>query len=124
MPTPAVEKLFMHSFDLAAAGYRSRLVDAEGGKLHLENTNFDLGVVARPGEYKLQDDAYAFWLNALAENKYAGLTPLIRTELLNYYSNLTTPLDTKKHKKDWNRLLAELNDLKTTNPGSELRGTK
>ncbi len=123
MPTPPVERLFMRSFDIAASGYRSRLSEAANDTLHLENTNFDLGVVARPGEYKLQDDAYAYWLDVLAQDKYNGITPRIRADLLSYYSNLSAPLHTKRHKKDWHQLLAELSGLKAVNADSE-PGTK
>ncbi len=56
MPTPPAEQLFMRSFDIAAHAYRDQLIDAGAGALHLENTNFDLGRIAGPGEYWLQDD--------------------------------------------------------------------
>lgn len=114
MPTPRVEQLFMKSFDVATSGYRKELQQAGIGTLHLENTNFDLGVVARPGEYKLQDEAYAYWLDALADDHYRGATPDIASALLSYYSNLNAPFSTKKDRKSWKRLLAELEGLKTS----------
>ncbi|MBV9301437.1 MAG: zinc dependent phospholipase C family protein [Acidobacteriaceae bacterium] len=114
MPTPQVEQIFMRSFEAATAGYRSRLSDTAGGNLQLANTNFDLGRAARPGEYRLQDDTYAYWLHALAEDKFSGVTPRIGDEILGYYSNFKALLDTKKDKENWRRVLTELDELKAT----------
>jgi hypothetical protein len=112
-PTPQVEQLFMRSFDVATTAYRGKLDDARRGKLRLENTNFDLGAAARPGQYKLQDDTYAYWLDALAQENFSGLTPRIREELLRYYGNLDAPLHSKGHKSTWKRLLTQLDRLKS-----------
>jgi hypothetical protein len=112
-PTPQVEQLFMRSFDVATMAYRGKLEDTRNGTPRLENTNFDLGVAARPGEYKLQDDTYAYWLDALAQQNFSGLTPRIREELLRYYGNLDAPLHSKGHKSTWKRLLTQLDRLKS-----------
>jgi hypothetical protein len=123
MPTPPVEQLFMRSFDVATDGYRKQLAEAGAGTLRLENTNFDLGVVARPGQYRLQDDTYAYWLDALSQDNFTGLTPAITKELLTYYGNLNAPLHPKKDKKRWQRLSTELDRLKASvgvPPGREI----
>jgi hypothetical protein len=112
-PTPQVEQLFMRSFDVATTAYRGKLDDARQGTLRLENTNFDLGMAAQPGDYKLQDDTYAYWLDALARENFAGLTPHITEELLRYYGNLNAPLNSKLHKSTWKRLLTQLDRLKS-----------
>ncbi|MGI8959930.1 MAG: zinc dependent phospholipase C family protein [Bryobacteraceae bacterium] len=112
-PTPQVEQLFMRSFDVAIRGYRGKLDDARRGTLRLENTNFDLGAITPPGDYQLQDDTYAYWLDALTKDKFSGLTPPMAAELLKYYGNLNAPLHSKRHMGDWNRLLAELDRLKS-----------
>jgi hypothetical protein len=112
-PTPQVEQLFMRSFDVATTAYRGKLDDARRDTLRLENTNFDLGVAARPGDYKLQDDTYAYWLDALAQENFAGSTPRITEELLRYYGNLNAPLNSKRHKSTWKRLLTQLDRLKS-----------
>jgi len=111
--TPQVEQIFMRSFDVATTAYRGKLDEAGKGTLRLENTNFDLGAVARPGDYELQDDTYAYWLDALAQDNFSGLTPRITEELLRYYGNLNAPLHSKKRKSAWNRLLTELDRLKS-----------
>lgn len=112
-PTPQVEQLFMRSFDLVATAYRGKLNSVNTGALRLENTNFDLGAAAPPGRYQLQDDTYAYWLDALAKENFAGVTPPITQELLRYYGNLNAPLHSKNHKSAWKRLLAQLDRLKS-----------
>jgi hypothetical protein len=71
-----------------------------------------VGVPTPPGDYKLQDDTYAYWLDALAQENFAGLTPPITAELLRYYGNLNAPLSSKRHKSTWKRLLVQLDSLK------------
>jgi Zinc dependent phospholipase C len=112
-PTPQVEQLFMRSFNVATTTYRGNLDDVRRGTLRLKNTNFDLGVTTPPGDNKLQDDTYAFWLDALAQENFSGLTPRITEELLRYYGNLNAPLNSKRHKSTWKRLLAQLDRLKS-----------
>jgi hypothetical protein len=52
-------RFLCRSFDIATTGYGNQVIAADHGNLRLENTNFDLGVVARPGDYRPQDDIYA-----------------------------------------------------------------
>jgi hypothetical protein len=83
MPTPEVEALFARSFDRAVAEYEHELDQARAGNLRLRNINYDLGEPAAPGKYELQDKAFAFWLDKLAEHDYQGVTAQMRAELLN-----------------------------------------
>ncbi len=112
MPNPPVEKLFRESFDRAAAQYRDRLRDARQHRLALPDANYDVGTITPPGAYRLADEACAYWLDHLARNHFTGVTPEIRTHLLAYYSNLDAPITTKRHRKDWDRLLVQLRELK------------
>jgi hypothetical protein len=112
MPTPAVEKLFMQSFERSTTQYRASVDAAKLNALHLENKNYDVGVVTPAGTYRLDDDTHAYWLNLLAEKKFDSLTGSMGDELLNYYSDLNAPLHTKQQPKDWKRLLAQLEELK------------
>jgi hypothetical protein len=113
MPTGEVEKLFMQSFTRATTQYGTVLAQSEKGSLRLDDPNYDVGVLTPPGTYFLQDRSEAFWLHKLAEKDFATVTPPIRAELLAYYRDLDVPLDTKKHKKEWTQLLAELQTLKS-----------
>jgi len=113
VPTPEVENLFTQSFDRSAAQYRGTVDAATVNMLHLENKNYDVGVITPAGVYKLDDDTHAYWLNLLAQKTFGTVTAPIGDELLAYYSNLNAPLHTKQHPKDWKRLLAQLDELKT-----------
>ncbi len=113
--TPPVEQLFMKSFDVAAHEYRTELEGTAGG-LQLENKNFDVGVATRPGAYKLQDETYAYWLDELAQSKFAGMTAAVSHEILSYYSDPNAPNDTKKNPKDWTRVSEELEQLRAARP--------
>jgi len=58
--TPETQKLFMDSFVKSLALYREKLAEVKRGeKPSLPNTNFDTGEPARPGAYRLADDAAA-----------------------------------------------------------------
>ena len=82
MPTPEVEALFRKSFDHSVAQYETELAQAASGKLYMPNINYDLGKAAKPGEYELQDEAFAFWLDKLAIQNFRSVTPVIRREVL------------------------------------------
>jgi Zinc dependent phospholipase C len=112
IPTPAVEKLFMDSFDRSAKQFAHRIDGAISGSLELEPKNYDVGVVTRAGDYRLDDEVQSFWLMLLSLKNFATVTPAIRLELLSYYSDLDAPIATKKDKKKWQQFIAELQALK------------
>jgi hypothetical protein len=112
IPTPAVERLFMASFNRTIEQCGARLDAVEKGKLDLPDTNYDVGEVTPAGAYRLNDDTHAFWLHKLAGKKFATLTPEIKGELLNFYQNLNAPIHTKRNPKEWRQTLAELEGLK------------
>jgi hypothetical protein len=110
MPTPPVEELFMQSFD-RAAGQGGAWVDSRSERLHLENLNYDVGATTKRGGYKLEDDAYAFWLDELAQKNFSTVSPQIRAALLSYYRDPKPSKETKKH-EDSSRVLTQLAALK------------
>lgn len=114
MPTPPVEKLFRESFNRSVAQYREKLREAQQNTLSLPDANYDVGTITPPGAYDLSDYAFAYWLDHLAKKNFNGVTPEIRSSLLAYYSNLNAPISTKRHRKDWDRLLVELRALKSS----------
>jgi hypothetical protein len=120
MPTPQVQTLFMASFTRAADQYRGKLQEAQEHRLSLPNENYDVGAVTPPATYRLDDDVRAYWLKKLAEKNFQTITPEIRGNLLAYYQNLNAPFDTKRHAKNWQELLTQLNQLKQTHPGAEV----
>ncbi|MBV9267008.1 MAG: hypothetical protein JO061_12635 [Acidobacteriaceae bacterium] len=116
MPTAPVEQLFMASFDRCVAQLQNQVAEAQARNLKLADVNYDLGQPAGPGAYKLQDDAYAFWLNALAKNNFADARPEIRETLISYYRDPSAPIETKRHPRQWARVTAQVAELKQGSP--------
>ena len=48
------------------------------------------------------------------------MTPALRDNILRFYSDLSTPIATKKDKGRWQSLLAELHQLKAARPTQTL----
>ncbi|MBV9498700.1 MAG: zinc dependent phospholipase C family protein [Acidobacteriaceae bacterium] len=119
MPTAQVETLFMSSFDRSSTQYKQKLQESQQNALSLPDENYDVGAITPPGAYRLEDDVRAYWLDKLAKTNFSGLTPEIQANLLTYYSNLDVPFDTKKNPKKWDKVLAELKQLKSAQPATE-----
>ena len=112
-PTPETERMFEASFNQTLDQYRKSLnEERESGKPALMNGNFDLGEVSGPGKYRLSDTTHAKLLDKLADQKFSGMTPEIRAELLDYFSASDTPFAMKKDKKLWAKVQTELEELK------------
>jgi hypothetical protein len=113
VPTPETEKLFRASFRDTTKEYQRLLTELrESGHIALLNDNFDTGSVTGPGQYTLADDAYAKLMDRLAKNHFAGISPELRRTLLAYYNDLNPPFSTKKKKKEWARVVQEVDELK------------
>jgi hypothetical protein len=123
MPTADAEKLFMASFNEALRDYQHFDSEIRNGNLTLENDNFDTGTVTHPGEYPLADSTYADLVDRLAKDHFAQVNPELRQDILSYFGNANTPFRMKKNKKQWARVLAELNDLKTANQTQSAEAT-
>jgi len=82
----------------------------------LPNDNFDTGETSGPGQYQLNDETHAKLLDALAEQNFAGVSPEIETELLDFFSHSEAPYAMKRKPKEWAKLQAQLKRLKLTGP--------
>jgi len=117
MPTPAAEQFFEASFNASLARYRRLLGEvAAGRRPDLPNENFDTGDLAGPGKYKLTDETQAKLLDDLARQNFAGATPEIRTELLDFFGHPDAPYAQKAKPKAWAKVQAELQELKNAPP--------
>jgi Zinc dependent phospholipase C len=112
-PTPDAEHMFEKSFNDTLDEYRVLLKEErETGKPSMINENFDIGEVTAPGQYHLCDTTHAKLLDKLAEQQFAGLTPEIRAELLEFFRAPSTRFVTNKDKKLWAKVPSELEQLK------------
>ena len=110
-PTPAVEKLYMHSFNETLKDYRRLLVAQREGRLQLPNENFDTGELTEPTAYPFTDQTYA---RLLAKVSAKPISDTLRSDILEFYADLGAPFATKKDPKAWQDVLDELDKLKAS----------
>jgi hypothetical protein len=115
-PTPETERMFEASFNATLDRYRNLLKQEGEGRVNLPNDNFDVGEPTGPGKYRLNDEAHAKLLDRLAEQDFADMTPDLRAELLDFFSDPNAPYAMKRKPKEWSRVEAELQQLKSTKP--------
>ena len=121
-PTPEAERLFEASFNVALNRYRSELTELLSGRVALPNDNLDVGKDTSAGEYRLNDDTYAELLHRLAERKFSGMTPELRSDIARFYADPSSPNATKKSSGRWSRVQRELALLKASSPSPNLSG--
>jgi hypothetical protein len=108
-PTPAVEQLYMHSFNETLDHYRLLLLAKQEGRLQLANDNFDTGELTEPGTYRLTDKSYAKLLDRVNDKPASSD---LRQNILDFYADLGKPYATKKNPREWQNVLRELEALK------------
>ena len=116
VPTPQTEDMYFKSINTTVDRYRAFLVQARANSLQLPNVDFDTGQETKAAEYSLTDDTYAKLLTRLSEQKFNGVTPDLRDNILHFYSDLSVPISTKKDKVKWQNVLTELDQLKAVTP--------
>jgi Zinc dependent phospholipase C len=112
-PTPETERMFEASFNATMRRYRDFLKEQGEERLKLLNNNFDVGEFTGPGKYFMNDDAHAELLDRLAAQDFAGVTPDLRAELLNFFADPNAPYATKRKPKEWSKVEEDLRQLKS-----------
>ena len=94
--------------------YRALIADAQRGRLDLENRNFDTGRAVKAGDYTLVDETYAELVHRLASRQAKGTTvpAVMIANIKAFYASPGAPVETRKHKGEWTRLLRELEALR------------
>jgi hypothetical protein len=117
-PTPEVEKMFMASFNATVDDYRTLLANLSAGRLMLANENFDLGQPSVAGKYLGADQAYEQLLSKLANTKFAGVSPELRSNILDYYKDREPPASagTKNAVTELATLTSQLDQLRAAAP--------
>jgi hypothetical protein len=115
-PTPQTEEMYFKSINTTVDQYRIYLEQVRAGALELANCDFDSGKVTLAAEYSLTDETYAMLLGQLAGKKFARTSPELRDNILNFYSDLSLPLETKKDTGRWQSVLTALDELKLITP--------
>jgi hypothetical protein len=111
IPTQQTEDMYIKSVDSTVESYSSELRRLNHASIQLPNLDFDTGREARAGEYRLADKTYAHLVNDLSKQDIAGIPPEVRANVLHFYVNMNAPIATRKDKKAWRKLLAQLATL-------------
>ncbi len=111
-PSTQTQDLYFKSINATVTKYQEELQSVRARKLTLPNLDFDTGKPSAPGEYTLTDETYAKWLDRLAKQKFAGVTPLVRLNILDFYSDPNAKIATQKHKDDWKKVQDQVEQLK------------
>ena len=123
-PTPQSEGLFMKSFNATLDEYRQHLRETAQDQLMLPESNFDTGQPVMAGAYRLADEAYAKLVDQLEKNKFAGMQPDLRDNILSFYKDLKAPTDPKQSPQDWEKLQRELQELREAPAAESQPATK
>jgi hypothetical protein len=132
-PSPAAEADYMHSLVSATSVLRDRLAfftPTEAGQARpasvavstdplgprdtqhpLPNRDLDTGQVVKPGGYLLTDQTYAELLHRLTRDPSHPIPPGIKSDVQAYYSDPDAPITTKRHRREWETVQADLKTL-------------
>lgn len=99
IPTAEAEKYFDKSFDSISFNYTAKLHAKIAKQTSLKDDDFDTGLPTEKCEYTLADDTYNEWLLKLYANNFTTITPVIKNNIANYYSNLSSPPKSRKYKQ-------------------------
>jgi hypothetical protein len=119
-PTAQTEDMYFKSINTTVDQYRIYLTQVAAGSLELTNADFDTGKETKAAEYSLTDETYAKLLGQLTDRKFDLTSPDLRENILNFYSDLSLPLETKKDAAQWQSVLASLDQLKSATPNASV----
>ena len=115
-PTPQTEDLYIKSINTTVDQYRAFLKEVGTGTLVLPNCDFDTGQATKAAEYSLTDDTYAKLLGKLSERKFDLTSPELRANILQFYSDPSAAIETKRDPVRWQSVLMSLDQLKSVAP--------
>jgi hypothetical protein len=113
-PTAETEKWFLDSFAKTLTYYRGLIDGVRRSALSIANRNFDTGDPTRAGKYALVDKTYAELVERLVKQQDKGsrAPAALVSEIRAFYADPAAPIETKKHKREWNKLTHSLERLK------------
>jgi hypothetical protein len=115
-PTPQTEDLYFKSINTTVDQYRAFLEEVRSDNLVLSNRDLDSGLPTKPAEYSLTDDAYAKLLGQLSDRKFNLISPELRDNILEFYSDSSAAIATKSDPARWQSVLTSLDQLRSAAP--------
>jgi hypothetical protein len=121
-PTPQTEDLYFKSINTTIDQYRAFLEQVRSDSLVVPNCDLDSGSVTKAAEYSLTDDTYATLLAQLSDRKFDRTSPQLRDNILQFYSDPSAKIATKKDSVRWQSVLVSLDQLKSMVPVAMVAG--
>ena len=115
-PTPQTEDLYFKGINTTVDQYRAFLEEVRTDSLVLPNRDLDSGNTTKAAEYSLADDTYAKLLAQLSDRRFDLTSPELRANILDFYSDLSAPIQTKKNEARWRSMLMSLDRLRLASP--------
>ncbi len=115
-PTAQTEDLYIKSINTSVDHYRALLEALRTDTLVLPNCDLDSGNVTKAAEYSLTDETYAKLLTRLSDRQFDYTSPELRANILDFYSDLSLPIETKNDQGHWRGVLMSLEQLKLVAP--------
>ncbi len=112
-PTPQTEDLYFKSINTTVDQYRALLEEVRNDKLVLPNMDLDSGQPTKAAEYSLTDEAYAKLLAQLSDRKFDLTSPELRSNILQFYSDSSAAIETKRDPVRWQSVLTFLDQLRS-----------
>ena len=75
--------------------------------------DLDTGARVKPGGYRLTDQTYARLLDVLTRKPSQPVPDRLRQNIADYYADPDAPISTKKNRKRWAKVQAELSIIQT-----------
>jgi len=122
-PTPQTEDLYFKSISTTVDQYRAFLEEVRDDRLVLPNCDLDSGQATKAAEYSLTDDAYAKLLAQLSDRKFDLTSPELHDNILQFYSDPSAAIDTKRDAVRWQSVLMSLGQLKALAPVATMAGS-
>lgn len=119
-PTPATEDLYVKSVNTTVDQYRAFLEEVRRDTLVLPDRDLDSGLLTKAGEYPLADDTYAKLLSQLQARKFNLMSPELRSNVLAYYADPSTPLATKANAEETRNVQSALLELTAATPNTRV----
>jgi hypothetical protein len=121
-PTVRTEQMFANSLKATVEDYTSEVKAVQAGQFVRSNVDLDTGQTTRPGEYVYCDRTYAQLLHKLERRRFAGVSPALRENLLDFFEG-SAENSLKKKNRQWRRILRELGELKASSASPEISPT-
>lgn len=123
-PTPQTEDLYFKSINTTVDQYRAFLEQVRSDSLLVPNCDLDSGNITKAAEYSLTDDTYATLLAQLSDRKFDRTSPQLRDNILQFYSDPSAMIETKKDSVRWQSVLVSLDQLKSLVPVTTVAGRR